>query len=250
MLISPTVLKRDGKGRVKTLMVNRSPLVVLGEDAELDLLTTTLFQWFFGLWMLLSPLVLVSFFTMDPLLPQTIILVFSALGAILALASCLKPLLRCQLVLDTERQELFLRYRRFFLFTSLMPLGGAEELAGTTWAGELPQAPFTFWWRYVSLVVTKAGRRFRARRSDRDPGPAENDAQRLAHELGTVCYPSKPESLLSLSRQGFRLEFRHRYVPAGRLDGCVLIFWGVMIVPSGFMLVYGLVQIWSRVFGA
>ncbi len=215
---------------------------MLGEDTELDRLTTALFQWFFGLWMLSCPFLLG--FIRTPA-AQLICTIFAALGLLLTLLCCLKPLLRCQLVLDTERQELYLRHRRFFFFTSLMPVGGAEELAGTTWAGELPQAPFTFWWRYVSLIVTKKGRRFRALRSDREFEPAQSDARRLAYELGTLCYPGQAQSLLSLSREGENLRFHHRPLMAGRWDGCALIFWGLMIIPSGVMLCYGLYQLWE-----
>lgn len=234
------------KSREEDIRVHRSPLVVLGEDTELDRLTTALFQWFFGLWMLSCPFLLATAFRPGS---HLICSLFAAAGMLLAALCCLKPLLRCQLVLDTERQELYLRFRRFFFFTSLMPVGGAEELAGTTWAGELPQAPFTFWWRYVSLIITKKGRRFRALRSDRDSGPAESDARRLAYELGTLCYPGRQQSLLRLSREGGELRFQHRPFTASRWDVCALLFWGVMIVPSFFLLAYGAYQISERFLG-
>lgn len=246
MLISPTVLKRDGNERVKNTMVNRSPLVVLGEDAELDFLSTTLFQWFFGLWMLFCPLIL---FTILTPLSQLACALFAAMGLVLVAVNSLKPLLRCQLVLDTERQELYLRYRRFFVFTSLMPLGGAEELAGTTWAGELPQAPFTFWWRYVSLIVTRSGKRFRALRSDKLAGPAESDAQRLARELGTLCYPGQDEATLRLVRERGVLRFQHQRMPVSKLDVVALLFWGVFIVPSCGLLIFGGYEVWQKLFG-
>ena len=227
-----------------------TPLVVLGEDTELARLTSVFFQWFFGLWMLLCPLLLVNLKTSEVQLACTL---FAAAGLLLLFLGLLTPLLRCELVLDTERQELFLRYRRFFFFTSLMPLGGAEELAGTTWAGELPQAPFTFWWRYVSLIITRSGRRFRALRSDRESGPAESDARRLAYELGTVCYPGRQQALLSLTRSGDKLRFQHRHWAADRWDGAALIYWGLFIIPSAGMFIYGgyqLWELWARLFPA
>ena len=220
--------------------MNRSPLLVLGEDTELDRLSTALFQWFFGLWMLLCPFLLIGILTPPS---RIACMLFAGLGLLLMLLCCLRPLLRCQLVLDTERQELYLRYRRFFYFTSLMPVGGAEELAGTTWAGELPQAPFSFWWRYVSLIITKKGRRFRALRSDRDFEPAQSDARRLAHELGTVCYPGQAQSLLRLVREGDELRFQHRPFKAGGWDGFALLYWGLLICPSTGMLFYGAYQL-------
>lgn len=227
-------------------MVNRSPLVVLGTDTELDRLSTSLFQWFFGLWMLWCPLIL---FNLWAPLSQTACSLFAVLGALLMVLNCLKPLLRCQLVLDTERQELYLRYRRFFFFTSLMPLGGAEELAGTTWAGELPQAPFTFWWRYVSLIVTRSGKRFRALRSDRVSEPAEADAHRLAQELGTLCYDGEKEATLRLVREGDFLRLRHQHLPVSKLDGIALIYWGLFTLPSAGLLIYGGYQVWERLSG-
>lgn len=231
------------KSRQNFHHVKRSPLVVLGEDTELDRLTTTLFQLFFGLWMLSCPFLLANAFSNGS--AHMVCSIFAAAGLLLAALCCLKPLLRCQLVLDTERQELYLRYRRFFFFTSLMPVGGAEELAGTTWAGELPQAPFTFWWRYVSLIITQKGRRFRALRSDRNSRPAEDDARRLAYELGTRCYPGRQQSLLRLSRQGGELRFRHQPLAASQWDGCALIYWGVFILPSLFLLANGAYQLWQ-----
>lgn len=214
---------------------------VLGRDVGWEQWSRVLWSWYWTIWMISFPLIIVL----------TILGVRSAYlgicplaygGLFLALFSFFRLFVKSELLLDQERQELMIRQRRFFFFVSHQPLMGAEELWGTTWAGELPQAPFTWWWEYTALILTRQGRRFRASRS-LDWAEVDGKARALAAQLGLPFHAGQPEHRLSLAA-GPQLRFKK--VPVAGLDLFSLLYWGLLIIPGCICMFLGLLLPFSR----
>lgn len=162
-----------------------------------------------------------------------------ALGLVLAVATLLVIrvaglLVRIELVMDRERQQLLLR-RRILGFTHLVSLAGVEELWGVVTAGEVPAAPVNYWWDYVTLLITRSGRRFRAARHGEDFENADQATRLLGEELGVLVLtgkaghkakilPGRDEPRVKLS--SFRIKIA---------DGLAVLFWGLMVFVSPFM---------------
>lgn len=213
---------------------------VLGEDKELEQALATVWTWYWGGWIPLGPCIFALMYFQCWPLANLLTELLTLLGIALVALLFLRPLSRCELVLDTERQELFLRYTRLFFFKSYKRLAGAEELWGVTWAGELPQAPFTLWWQYVSLIITRQGHRFRSMRVDRESGPAREDAMGLADLLGVPYHEGEEERILRVKGRGEQLFLKRSSVPVTRIDAALLIYWGLMFFPYTGLLFYGL----------
>lgn len=209
----------------------RDVFQVLGTRVEYEQLLRNFYVAFWSLWMVTGPFMIFLSFSR----PWIATLWFLAFAALMLLVAG-SPFFRSELVLDQERQELMLRNRRFFFFRSYTPLVGAEELWCTTYAGELPQAPFTWWWQYVTLILTRNGQRFRAFKVDKDSTLASRRARELAQQLGIEYQAGEDERRLTIE-PGPVLQFRK--LPAATLDAVALIYWGLFIMPSGAFLFYG-----------
>ena len=210
---------------------------VLGEDIEYEQMLRSYFRVYWTVWMISAPVWMVAAIAGSRGWPQWAMCALAYAGLGLLALSVARIFFGSQLILDHERQELMLR-RRFLFFVSYKPLMGAEELWGTTWAGELPQAPFTWWWEYVALVITREGRRFRALRSPKDSVPAENRARGLSEQLGVPFHAGKEGHRLEVIPMGPQLSFKR--VPVAGLDLMALIYWGFLIIPGMMCMLYGL----------
>lgn len=208
---------------------------VLGTDIEHEQLVRNFATLYWTIWMVSFPLLGVGLIRgWHPAQVGMMLLAYG--GLVLLLLNIARWFVSSELILDHERQELMLRQRRFFL-VSYKPLIGAEDLWGVTWAGELPQAPFTWWWEYVTLLVTRQGRRFRAFRIAKEWYQAESRAQEMAKKLGIPFHKGKEGHRLSI-KAGPSLSFRK--VPVGVLDLFAVIYWGFFIIPGGFCMCWGL----------
>ena len=209
---------------------------VLGTDIEHEQLVRNFATLYWTLWMVSFPVLGVGLIRgWHPAQVGMMLLAYG--GLVLLLLNIARWFVSSELILDHERQELMLRQRRFFFFVSHKPLMGAEDLWGVTWAGELPQAPFTWWWEYVTLLVTRQGRRFRAFRIAKEWGQAEVRAQDLAKKLGIPFHKGKEAHRLSVEA-GPNLQFRK--VPVAGLDLLSLIYWGFFIIPGTICMYWAL----------
>lgn len=157
----------------------------------------------------------------------------AAVLAVLFLLTITRFVIKLELVMDRERQQLLIR-RRFFFFQHLVSLAGVEELWGVTTAGEVPAAPVNYWWDYVTLLITRKGQRFRAARHGKEYRKAEYASQDLADQLGipyiagqadhkVTVVPNHPEPYVEFNE--FNLK---------RADGFSVLFWGfaIFLIPG------------------
>ena len=149
-----------------------------------------------------------------------------------------RQLIRVELVLDRERQQLLLR-RRFLWIRQLVPLAGLEELWGAAWAGEFPAAPVNYWWEYVSFLITRQGRRFRAARHGDDHRAAAALARRLADEFELEFLEGETEQQMVIRPGPDTPSVRFRSSPRAALDCCAVVFWALFLtlaLPAGCAL--------------
>ena len=209
---------------------------VLAEDCEYRSFLSKFYVVFMTIWMIGMPSLLVLL-VFSPGASWRGVQVLAYLLVLLGVLYLGRTLFRVRLVLDLERQEVLLHRKRLGLFDSYRPLATAEALWGTTWSGELTQAPFTWWWNYAALLVTRDGQRFRCFEHT-DWVEADRHAQELAETLGLEFRPGQ-EKRLSRIRPG--PEFTFWSVPVQALDVFCLLYWGVMLFPGLSLTFAGLV---------
>lgn len=162
-----------------------------------------------------------------------------ALGLVLAVATLILIrlaglLVRIELVMDRERQQLLLR-RRILGFTHLVSLAGVEELWGVVTAGEVPAAPVNYWWDYVTLLITRSGRRFRAARHGPEFRIAEAATRRLGDELGVVFLSGAEGHKAKVMLREGQPSVKLTRFALQRADMIAVIFWGLMVFISPFL---------------
>jgi hypothetical protein len=216
-------------------------LRVLGEEAEHQSFLSAFYVVYFTAWMTLMPLLALQGI-MTGHVSWEVIRLLAYSGLLLTILYIGRLFFRVRLVLDPERQEILLHRQRMLVFNSYKPLMGAEALWGTTWAGEIPQAPFTWWWCYSALLITQDGRRFRCA-TNNDSQVVEDHAKSLADELGIEFTPGKEGHITRVSA-GPRFAFRA--VPVAVLDLFCVVFWAIAIFPGIIFMVWGLIEPFSH----
>lgn len=164
----------------------------------------------------------------------TVLPLLAVVGA-LAFLYLFRQLFRVELVLDRERQQLLLR-RRFLWIRQLVPLAGLEELWGAAWAGEFPAAPVNYWWEYVTFLITRQGRRFRASRHGDNHTAAARQAERLAKEFELEFLEGETEQQMVVRPGPETPSVHFRSRPRAALDCCAVVFWGLFLtlaLPAG-----------------
>ena len=137
-------------------------------------------------------------------------------------------LIRIELVMDRERQQLLLR-RRILGFTHLVSLAGVEELWAVVTAGEVPAAPVNYWWDYVTLLITRSGRRFRAARHGVDFNVADRATHALGAKLGIEILASQESHKARVIPGKTQPSVKLTPYNLRTADCMAVFFWGVMV---------------------
>ncbi len=162
-------------------------------------------------------------------------ILLGTIGALLLLKAT-ALVIRLDLVLDRERQQLLLR-RRFFFFEHLVSLAGVEELWAVITAGEIPAAPVNYWWDYVTLLITRSGQRFRASRHGTSFDEAELATDALGEQLGIKVLPSQPERLVKVCPSHPLPVVTFKRVHLKAMDCLTVVFWAFMIFLTPILTV-------------
>ncbi|MBI3928096.1 MAG: hypothetical protein HY319_21310 [Armatimonadetes bacterium] len=160
-------------------------------------------------------------------------------GVLLAIATVLRHLVRVELLLDRERHQLLLR-RQLLFYRDVVPASSLEELHGVAAVGELPQAPVTFWWDHVALILTRDGKRYRAGRHGENFAAAYHEARRLANLLDIEYLGGEAERVVDITPGANGLGLKFRKVPVRLLDLCLVVFWALFILFGAPAALYGL----------
>ena len=153
-----------------------------------------------------------------------------AVGTLIALR-IISMLILIELVMDRERQQLLLR-RRVLGFTHLVSLAGVEELWAVVTAGEVPAAPVNYWWDYVTLLITRSGRRFRAARHGADFQVADNATRALGEDLGIEFLASQAEHKVQIIPGKDKPTVELTLFNLRQADCLAVFFWGLMVFVS------------------
>ena len=106
-----------------------------------------------------------------------------------------RAFVKVELVLDRERQQLLYR-RKIFCLQQLVPKASVEELWKVVTAAEIPAAPINYWWRYVTLLITRSGQRFRVGLYENSFQMADGKSRKLAEELDVEHLSGKDDEIL------------------------------------------------------
>ena len=151
-----------------------------------------------------------------------------AVLGVLGLLTLTRFLIKIELVMDRERQQLLLR-RRVLGFTQLVSLAGVEELWAVVTAGEVPAAPVNYWWDYVTLLITRSGRRFRAARHGDSFSAADQATRALGQQLGVEILKGKAGHKVAISTAGGSPHIKLREFHLQAADMVAVVFWAIMI---------------------
>ncbi|MCA9776821.1 MAG: hypothetical protein KC800_08900 [Candidatus Eremiobacteraeota bacterium] len=166
---------------------------------------------------------------------------FASLGS-LALLYIAKTFVKVELVLDRERQQLLYR-RRIFGFQQLVPKASVEELWKVVTAAEIPAAPLNYWWRYVTLLITRSGGRFRVGRHESKYRFADQESRKLAQELDIEYLSGKEDEVLRVLADGSgEPVLRFKRFPLKFLDGLTVWFWALTLLTSPWLALALLMQ--------
>lgn len=148
--------------------------------------------------------------------------------SVLLLLTIARSVIKVELVLDRERQQLLLR-RRIFFFVQLQSLAGVEELWAVVTAGEVPAAPVNYWWDYVTLIITKSGQRFRAARHGEKFDLAQAATRTLGQDLGVEVLESYEGHRVKVVPGTLHPEVQFKKYPLKALDCLTVFFWGFSV---------------------